>query len=98
MAEYIEREAVLALVEKGYLVSNGNYAKVKKLINDISAADVKPVVRGEWIWTETGDADYEQFWVCSICGEHNFYEANFCPNCGADMRSKPNEYNMDEIW
>lgn len=52
--------------------------------------NVRPVVRGEWIWTETGDDDYEQYWVCSVCGEHNFYEANFCPNCGADMRGENN--------
>ena len=55
------------------------------LINGIPIADVKPVVRGEWVWTETGDEDYEQFWVCSVCGEHDFYEANYCPNCGARM-------------
>ena len=40
MTEYIDRAEVLSLVDKGYLVSNRNYDKVRGLIESIPAADV----------------------------------------------------------
>ena len=63
-------------------------AKIRKL----PAADVRPVVHGNWI----AEADFLMDVVnrCSVCGEEfvlidgtpadNNY--NFCPCCGADMR------------
>lgn len=59
----------------------------------LTSADVKPVVRGEWIWEEASwgyrcsacqimfdyDKTYQMF-------DHGF--ANFCPNCGAEMRKE----------
>jgi len=51
-------------------------------VQDIPAADVRPVVRGEW--------EYISFMTvkCSNCKEtfHELEGDNFCPNCGADMR------------
>lgn len=49
-------------------------------------ANLAPVMYGDWIWTEIGPEDYEQFWRCSCCKDKNYYEANFCPNCGAKMK------------
>ena len=49
------------------------------------AAEVK---HGEWVWTEEGEEDYEQFWKCSKCGERAYYMMRFCPNCGAKMNVK----------
>ena len=45
MTDYIRRETVFSLIDKGYLVSNGNYKSVKKFIAEIPAADVVEVVR-----------------------------------------------------
>lgn len=81
--------------DRGRLVQGGTshdmmflpYAAVIDTLKSIPAADVVERKKGEWIWTETGDADYEQYWVCSECSEHNYYESNYCPNCGADMRT-----------
>ena len=53
-------------------------------IENLPAADVKPVVRGKW-----GDNGIPGSMLCGCsecgftCGAHSF---NFCPNCGADMR------------
>lgn len=55
-------------------------------------ADVKPVVRGEWI--ELGICYY-----CSICNGEVVntdllgyaQDFDFCPHCGADMRGEKNE-------
>lgn len=41
--DYIERGKVLALVDKGYLVSNSNPRSIKAFINSIQSVDVIPV-------------------------------------------------------
>ena len=41
---------------------------------------------GKWIWTESGEADCEKYWVCSVCKEHDFVKTNYCPSCGAKMK------------
>ena len=43
MPEYIERDKVLALVDKGYLVSNNSPQTIKHYINSIPTADVLPI-------------------------------------------------------
>ena len=54
-------------------------------IETIPIADVEEVKHGEWIWTENGEADYEQFWVCSVCKEKSYIKTKFCSDCGAEM-------------
>lgn len=98
--EYIEREAVLTLVEpdaRPFLAER---------IKQLPAADVRPVVRGKWSVQEIykhemsyGTTAYEPVYKCSACG--NLMESylrydepimpedadfpRFCPNCGAEM-------------
>lgn len=54
----------------------------ENMIDSIPAADVQPVVYGEW--------EYVSFMTvrCSNCKEifHELGSDNFCPNCGADMK------------
>ena len=59
----------------------------------VPAADVVPVVRGEWVLVGTNEHDYETSVEekCSLCGRYVYrYDTepqdNYCPNCGADMR------------
>lgn len=40
------------------------------------------VVHGEWLCAETDD---EQFFLCSVCNDKEYWESNYCPNCGAKM-------------
>ena len=68
------------------------YDKIVDGIYKIPPADVKPVVRGEWICTD----DDRNIWMCSVCIEEQILEAgtprdndkHFCPNCGADLRKE----------
>ena len=101
MTEYIEREAVVDLIQQ---YANGN-VKVEEVflltdllgdITNIKAADVQPVKRGEWV-NECIEDDMNVWWAgCSVCGEdaHSRYGRvsayNYCPNCGADMRGEDN--------
>lgn len=84
---YIEREALLKHCND----------QPGKMISDISiamfpAADVAPVVHGEWVEKPTGRYGQWQSW-CSACGKHSGIggiESNrhkpYCPNCGAKMK------------
>ena len=60
-------------------------------VHSMPAADVAPVVRGEWI------SRFAKHWKGKDeCGECGFHERdhrdlshyNYCPNCGADMRER----------
>ena len=46
------------------------------------AADVAPVVHGRWLCVDT---DTEHFFLCNRCKKKEFWESNYCPNCGARM-------------
>ncbi len=65
--------------------------QVKELIDSQPTADVRENVMGEWI--STGFMEVK----CSNCKEtfHELESANFCPNCGADMRGGKNEQKND---
>ena len=99
--EYIEREAVMKIIDDygcthgGTLGSHsGTVDVVGSAIYKLPAADVAPVVHGEWIPISDGA------WAeCSECGEACDVSDNggmsafelfcdrykYCPNCGAKM-------------
>lgn len=73
MAEYIDRAAFLAKMEK-----TDRYFMVKFDIEDFPTADVAPVLHGRWIDVE------KPISCCSVCGASNgLGETTYCPNCGA---------------
>ena len=91
-AEYIEREAVNALIKAECSPKVAAY--LIDAVAAIPAADVREVKRGKWI-IETSRTYFEV--RCSECGiksyvhiedEDTISYANFCPNCGADMREE----------
>lgn len=98
MVEYVEKHKIINLLTalenefqqfkpfKGF--ENAMYRKLCETeiaIGKLPAADVVPVVHGEWNADET----------CSLCGEKstegldatiwNYWLPNYCPNCGAKM-------------
>ena len=95
MTEYIEREAISEEIRKYYYKNPPNFSygegfdrgldRAQRAILDAPAADVAEVVHGRWIWNEEGEIDWEQFYRCSNCGDKEYWESNFCPNCGAKM-------------
>lgn len=107
MTDYISREEVLhALCEavhsndeyvpcRNQIVScqwkGTRIQEYAKMILAIPAADMRPVVRGEW---KTAWLDHEDFGerprvlYCSACNQVASIRTPFCPHCGADMRGK----------
>ena len=97
MAEYIERELLIVrLCNKCiiksclYKLSGDNAHKCIDIrtIEDFPAADVQPVVHGEWIICSDGYYPY-----CSNCKQEpkGRVMSHFCPYCGADMRGDEDE-------
>ena len=89
--EYIEREALLCMVQPddpGDEMAVITIATAKKLIRSLAhccpAADVAPVRRGRWI-------EEDGIQICSECGEEHEWEdyrAPYCDTCGAKMAEK----------
>lgn len=61
----------------------------------------KPQVQGKWIYTDKEDKEKGYGGYCSVCKcdmpigmndwKQEYYESNFCPNCGARMVSSENK-------
>lgn len=92
MAEYIEREAAVEIVEK-YSLANGSVLGrhsgladcIASEIASLPAADVAPVVHGRWISFLDGDHIVLQwFYRCSHCGRVESRRHPYC-HCGAKM-------------
>lgn len=101
MAEYIEREALIAefkrlklgensLIEK--LFADGVYA----VLETFPATDVEPVRHGKWITATSRSSHSYGRYECSEChgidndcsdyyGTHSVKEQEWCPWCGARM-------------
>ena len=98
MAEYIEKSDLYNKICER--VNNPAIRSwLGSIINDIPAADVEPVRRGEWIGKQLDNFKKYQV-TCSECGwigieNYDSYvdpsDFNYCPNCGANM-----EYEEDD--
>ena len=95
MAEYIDKEIVLSLVQPDTPEDDKaavTIATAKKLVRSIvyrtPTADVAPVVHGRWI--EKEKYTFGIMYDCSLCENRildNGHSWNYCPNCGAIMDS-----------
>ena len=96
MAEYIDKEIVLSLVQPDTPEDDKaavTIATAKKLVRSIvyrtPTADVAPVVHGRWI-DAYPDIEPNPMFMYGICSECGFEQAiskylKYCPNCGAKM-------------
>ena len=89
--EYISKEAALACFSDwidryGHEHTADEMVEYQR-IEELPAADVVEVVRGEWI----AEKDRSYHWNCSQCGYvvgPIKMDCKFCPNCGANMRGE----------
>ena len=86
MSEYIERgklKAHYSWLPKDATLTPKDFDDI---IDAQPAADVEPVVRGEWqkVYENT---TFGAMYRCSTCGETTFNVENYkyCPKCGAHM-------------
>lgn len=79
MADYIDRDKYCAITCR----CNKSYCdKTNCAIWTAKSEDVAPVVHGKWQYVETDD---EHFFLCSICNNKEYWESNYCPECGVKM-------------
>ena len=89
MAEYIEREAILREIERRERLMVGDKTisvdALKRFILNRPAADVAPVVHGEWEIVVGSNG--KEYMVCTCCRVSQDLTGVFtyCPNCGAKM-------------
>lgn len=106
MTDYISRDLIIKWIEKilelffdRFSTDQKNmFGLFRSAVEDkglFPSADVVERRRGEWMKAVQG---LDESWVCSECMEEyvsvdaDFKDyAHFCPNCGADMRSKDGE-------
>lgn len=93
--EAISRQAVMNIIsfEYGWLIDVKEYntniriafnslmSKVKALPSVTPKAESKDKPKGRWI--DIGNEGL--VFRCSLCGNKNTIESNYCPNCGAKM-------------
>ncbi len=82
MAEYIEHSAAIEAAKHAWAKG----LDPSQYIEALPAADVVPVVHGEWLLRHEG---YGHYWECSVCHTNPCIyvteHTKFCPNCGAKM-------------
>ena len=84
MSEYISRSTAKEHLLKEYPLLQKE--RLEQAIASIPAADVRPVVHGEWI-DEYPNIPNDPRMICSVCGKEAMplSTEHFCPNCGAQM-------------
>ena len=91
MADYIDREKLIKYIHnngKNFCITEANRWNFSEIARMVKSEDVAPVVHGEWLCAETDD---EQFFLCSVCNDKEYWESNYCPNCGAKMDAEQEE-------
>lgn len=94
MAEYITKKAAINAVENAPIeLFQSEWEEIEEAINAAPAADVVPVVHGEWVRPHWRKSNF--CYDCSVCGNevmHQEYRWRdkkiypICPWCGAKMR------------
>ena len=59
--------------------------RMKAETGSLADSDVAPVRRWRWLCVY---ADTEQFFLCNRCKKKEYWESNYCPNCGAKMNEE----------
>lgn len=98
MAEYIERSVAIARTVRMECEADCpgiDFAELRKMLAEIPAADVAPVVHGRWE-TDREDIEWGNYIkrkFCTNCGKRPHFDkekrkfilTDYCHNCGARM-------------
>ena len=83
MAEYVTKEQVINWYRPyGQTDETIPFETLVSDLRDMKTADVAPVRHGKWLCVDT---DTEQFFLCNRCKKKEYWESDYCPNCGAKM-------------
>lgn len=93
MDDYIKREAAIEICETEYqnrlrmLDYCGDTVawNIGSEIKALPAADVAPVVHGQWVTHYRSGTTVAEGYVSTCCDMWNNRKSDYCPNCGARM-------------
>lgn len=99
MAEYIEREALIGILNAKADMAQGTpktvFHSVAKMVELLPAADVEVVRHGEWVGMDSDQCSICKRYVSEIMDADSYYAIGFepstlvaCPFCGAKMRKE----------
>ena len=92
MAEYIDRGTAIAkLTALEVAKPNATMTSAKRLLADMPAADVAPVVHGRWVRHYRSGTPVADGYVSTCCDMWNSRKRNYCPSCGAIMDGGDND-------
>ena len=86
MSEWIRKDDVLKLIYD---------------LSDMTTADVRENIKGEWkreVLGSTSGYGTTVMYQCSACERMSISEYHYCPNCGADMRSRLQGTEIDGMY
>ena len=103
MKEYISKDYLNSILISRLNNSNGaeNYAYgcIKQEIQYAPESEIAHIKHGYWVklWCDNNMIGHE-YEECSVCGcamldTNQFWDSNFCPNCGAIMKENSNGRN-----
>ena len=84
--EYITKSEAIEAACNAVELFPSEYREIENAINRV-ATDVAEVRHGRWLCVDT---DTEQFFLCNRCKKKEYWESNYCPNCGAYMMGENN--------
>lgn len=97
MSDLISREDAIEVLSQRARILQGEYGDLggacsgaMKIIESLPSAEPERK-KGKWIFHIDDLFPEESTQECSVCHEEEsirIYNDNFCPNCGADMRSE----------
>lgn len=90
VSDFVDRQKLKEAIQEdalnNLLCYNGEVLDlVLTEIDEIPAADVVPVVHGEWIIGGVNGNRVIGNWKCSVCKGVSLKNTPFCPNCGCRM-------------
>lgn len=89
MAEYINREKTKRELSEWCISLNSPHLLSRDdtmfLLDNIPAADVAPVVHGQWVTHYRSGTTVAEGYVSTCCDMWNNRKSDYCPNCGARM-------------
>lgn len=89
--DFVARDAVLEAIDKSHydlFYADSNFA-LQEEIRKLPPAKVRTEKRGRWLPTKSKEKlRCSKCDVIAMIAQYPHGEANFCPNCGADMREE----------
>lgn len=97
MSEYIKKEDAIDAVNtyKGQRFGEDRDMYIKRVISELSAADVAEVRHGRWEKKDDPYGFFDIIPVCSECGRTTELRKQYayCPYCGAKMDERKQEHD-----